>query len=643
MKQNTSPRAVALGLLAPVALLAVALLVFGPRRSAPPPADRDLPGEEVERQAGTAPAVGPPADERGGLRDMLPQSGIHFETRQHLAEQFKLNLYDHGSGVAVADFDGDDRDDVLFLNQFGGNGLYRNRGDGTFEEVTEEAGTVGSADRVCVGAAFADYDNDGDQDLYITSTRGGNVLFENQGGGHYRDVTEKAGVGLVAHSQTPAFFDYDNDGYLDLFVTNTARWTEEDYDEKGRYFPGAGSIWRHVFNPEDREFNVLYRNNRDGTFTDVTRESGLSGKGWSGDVAVFDFDEDGAIDVLVTNMFGRSQLYRNDGRGHFDDVTGDTLKKTSLGAIGAKAFDYNNDGRLDLFVTDMHSDMWIGFDDSHLVEAGKKFDSIAGPKSAPDTPQRQIMLKIESQFREEMWRDLGGLLYGNTLFRNEGGGKFTEVSDAAGMETFWPWGITVGDFDNDRYEDVFIPAGMGLPFFYWPNGLMMNGGDGTFSDQAAKLGIEPPARGRLITEDGPTRNAPRSSRCAATADFDGDGRLDLMVNNFSDAPYYYRNQFPQRHYVAFRLQGTKSNRDAVGALVKVYCNGQVLVRQVHCTGGYLSQSSKVLHFGLGDATTIDRVEIRWPSGIQQVLDAPAVDELHKVTESGREAVATEGR
>jgi hypothetical protein len=630
MMPTMSTRVTALAFLAPFGLLAVALFLFSYQRSAPPPPVAAGPrGDESRRPDRAAPVAGAPSEQRGGFYEMLAESGIDFRMRQQLAEQFKVNLYDHGSGVAVADIDADGDDDLLFLNQFGENGLYRNRGDGTFENVTHEAGPLALADRICVGADFADYDNDGDQDLYITSTRGGNVLLENQGSGHYQDVTERAGVGLVAHSQTPAFFDYDNDGYLDLFVTNTARWTEEEYDDQGRYYPGAGFIWTHVFNPQDREFNVLYRNNRDGTFSDVTGESGLSGRGWSGDVAVFDFDEDGAIDVLVTNMFGKSQLYRNDGRGHFDDVTSETLGKTSVGAIGAKAFDYNNDGRLDLFITDMHSDMWIGFNDSHLVQADKKFDSIAGPRSAPDTSQRDYMLKLEKRFREELGLDFDQVLYGNSLFRNEGAGKFTETSEAAGLETFWPWGIAVGDFDNDRFEDVFIPSGMGPPFFYWPNYLMMNQGDGTFRDRAVQAGIESPRAGQLKR---PSRDAQRSSRCAAVADFDGDGRLDLMVNNFSDRAYYFRNQFPQRHYVAFRLHGTKSNRDAIGALVKLYRGTEVLVRQVQCTGGYLSQSSKVLHFGLGNDDRIDRVEIRWPSGVTQVVDAPVADSLHELTE-----------
>lgn len=634
MKPNASTRLVALILMVPLVVLAVLLASWSASRSPPAMRAPVLPTAKSATAENSPDMVDVP-NHRPGFHDMLPESGIDFRMSQQLAEAFKLNLYDHGSGVAAADYDGDGNDDVLLLNQFGENALYRNRGDGTFESVTREEGPLALPDRICVGAAFGDYDNDGDQDLYITSTRGGNLLFENQGGGHYKDRTDEAGVSLIAHSQTPSFFDYDNDGYLDLFVTNTARWTEDDYDEDRRYYPGAGLIWAHVFNPADRELNVLFRNNHDGTFTNVTVESGLQGRGWSGDVAVFDYDQDGDIDVLVTNMFGRSQLYRNDGHGQFDDVTRETLGNTSVGAIGAKVFDYNNDGRMDLFITDMHSDMWVGFHDENLVTPGKKFDSVAGPKSAPDTPQREYMQRLEKRFRDELGIDFGQVLYGNSLFRNDGSGKFTEVSDAAGMETFWPWGIAVGDFDNDRYEDVFIPAGMGLPFFYWPNSLMMNGGDGTFSDRAAEEGIEPPPGGRLITEERPGTNAPRSSRCAATADFNHDGRLDLLVNNFNDRPYYFQNRFPPRHYVAFRLQGRKSNRDAIGAQVKLFCGAQVLLRQVQATGGYLSQSSKTLHFGLGDDAMIDRAEIRWPSGIRQVIEAPAADVLHEVIEDVR--------
>ena len=571
-----------------------------------------------------------PAPRGPGFRDVAAESDIDFRMMflpNEQGEKFKVNLYDHGCGVAVADYDGDGDDDVLFLNQLGANGLYRNRGDGTFDHVTSESGPVGLADRICVGAAFGDYDNDDDQDLYITSTRGGNVLLKNVGGGRFEDVTTEAGVTCLAHSQTPAFFDFDNDGDLDLFVANSARWTD-DFDEQEGYFRGAEDLWSRIYNVDDREENILFRNEGNGSFTNVTHEAGLTGKGWGGDVAIFDYDEDGHLDLLVSNMFGLSQLYRNDGRGKFVDVTRETLGPTSMGAIGTKVFDYNDDGRLDLFMADMHSDMWVGFDESFLVNPTRKYHTRSGPKG-----------EAKSRFEEgneevidRLGADSENLIFGNTLFRNDGGGRFSEVSDEVGLETFWPWGVAVGDFDNDGHEDVYLPSGMGFPYFYWPSALMMNAGDGTFVDRAAQEGIEPPSGGRELPDRIAGRPAYRSSRCAATADFDRDGRLDLVVNNFNDRPYYFKNQFPQRHYIAFRLKGVKSNHDAIGAVVRVYRGEQVMVRQVHATGGYLSQSSKTLHFGLGDADSVDRVEIRWPSGTRQVIERPEVDKVHELVE-----------
>ena len=586
-------------------------------------------------------AAGPPEaegtgsveeNETAGFRERARESGIAFHMTFLAAEQgrhFKFNLYDHGCGVAVGDFDGDGRDDLYFCNQLGPNALYRNRGDGTFEDVTRKAG-VALGDRVCVAATFADYDNDGRQDLYVTSTNGGNILFHNRGDGTFEDVTAKAGLSHVGHSQTAAFFDYDNDGYLDLFLTNTAKWTLNTYDAELHYFHGPSGFRQLASSP--REDNVLYHNNRDGTFTDVTARTGLRGNGWGGDVAVFDYNEDGRLDLLVTNMFGSSQLYRNNANGTFSEVTKEILGRTSFGAIGSKAFDYNNDGRLDLLIADMHSDMWLPptmdprKDTSDNLR--KKYDRILGPMFY----RLQDCVEAEKNLAESFKLRYEDVVFGNTLFKKLPSGRFAEVSDKAGMETFWPWGVATGDFDNDGFEDVFLPSGMGHPYGYWPNALLMNNGDETFTDRAAAAGIEPPPGGRYLEETLGDKPAPRSSRCAAVADFDGDGRLDLIVNNFNDRAFYFRNNFPRKNYVAFRLTGTTSNRDAVGALVRIHRGKEVMVRQVQAAGGYLSQSSQTLHFGLGERTRIEYAEIRWPSGVRERIDHPAINTLHRRTE-----------
>ena len=209
------------------------------------------------------------APNRGsGFQERAQQARITFRMNflpKEQGEHFRINLYDHGSGLAVADYDNDGREDIYFLNQHGTNALYRNRGDGTFEDVSAKAG-VALGDRISVGATFADYDNDGWADLFVTSTRGGNVLFHNRGNGTFEDVTAKAGLNHVGHSQTPVFFDYDNDGDLDLYVTNTARWTTDVFDFSGGNYVGKADLKSVMTSP--KESNILYRNNGDGTFTD---------------------------------------------------------------------------------------------------------------------------------------------------------------------------------------------------------------------------------------------------------------------------------------------------------------------------------------------------------------------------------------
>lgn len=559
--------------------------------------------------------------------------GITFRTNylpNEQGETFKANLYDHGSGLAIGDYNGDGRDDIYFVNQLGPNGLFKNKGDGTFVEVTQEAG-VGLGDRICVAATFADYDNDGHQDLFVTSVRGGNLLFHNLGNGKFKDVTKEAGLTHIGHSCAACFFDYDKDGYLDLLITNTAQWTMQ-FDKVSKYFIGKDNLSQTAASPI--EHNILYRNNRNGTFTDVTDKAGMKGKGWGADIAVLDYDGDGFLDVIITHMFGASQLYRNNGNGSFTDVTKATLGRTSWGGMGVKPFSLENNGRLDLYIVDMHSDMWIHPQyDPARVDEKKKYITASGPSAGETDPRFR---KTEKEFSDLFQIRYEDVIFGNTCFRALRTGKFEEVSDAFGLENFWPWGIATGDFDCDGSEDVFVPAGMGYPFHYWPNYLLMRDEKGRFKNRAEAAGIEPPPGGKYGPQQ--IRGLPmaRSSRAAATADLDGDGRLEIVVNNFNDQAYCFWNESPKQHYVAFKLRGIKSNRDAIGAVARLSVGSMIMTRQVNPACGYLAQSSKTLHFGLGHEASVHSLEIKWPSGVVQVIDHLEIDRVHEIDEPVRQ-------
>ncbi len=580
----------------------------------------------------------PPAKPSGPFRDVADEVGITWQMAFLNGEQgdkYKINLYDHGSGLAIGDFDGDGRDDIYFVNQLGQNALYRNKGDGAFEDVAAKAG-VAVGDRICVSATFVDYDNDGRQDLFVTSTRGGNILFHNKGDGTFADVTKAAGVHHIGHSQAGCFFDFDNDGFLDLLLLQTAGWTTNEYVAAEKYYVGKGTppegLGEIAASP--KEFNILYRSEPDGQggrkFVDVTEKSGLAGKGWAADAAFLDYNGDGRMDLLITNMFGPAQLYRNDGGGKFAEVAKETLGRTSAGGMGARAFGSRNNGRFDLYIVDMHSDMWApsNFDLSRVDEK-VKYHYMFIPDSQASVP---AAMALEKKITGQLGLNYDDVLFGNTFFRNKGNGRFEEASAAANLETYWPWGIASGDFDNDGYEDLFIPSGMGYPWGYWPNRLMMNAGDGTFQERSQELGVEPPVHGKFLDREIRGKRMARSSRAAAVADFDGDGRLEIVVNNFNDQPYFFRSSLPTQNYLKVKLRGTKNNRDAIGAVVKLHVGDQVMIRQVNAATGYLCQSSKTLHFGLGSRAKIDKMEVIWPGGATRELPVPAINVQQEIVE-----------
>ena len=569
--------------------------------------------------------------------DKLKQSGITFVNHivDDAGKDYHLAHYDHGTGISVADVDGDGLYDIYFVGQTGGNELWKNLGGGKFRNITAEAG-VGVPGRISVTASFADIDNDGDPDLFVTSVRGGNLLFENDGHGHFKDITKESGVGLISHSSGAVFFDYDRDGLLDLFVCNVGKYTSEKKGAQGEFIALPDAFAGHMF-PERYEFPVLYRNMGHNKFKDVTAGAGLKPVGWAGDATFADLNGDGWPELYVLNMMGANHFFENH-QGKFTDQTKQYFPKTSWGAMGIKFFDFDNDGKMDLFVTDMHTDMaW----DASPGDEKKK-----APRHEPES---YLMGPADS------------FVFGNSLHHNLGGGKFEEVSDRMGAENYWPWGPSTGDVNADGWDDIFIASSMNFPFRYSINSLLLNNRGSKFLDAEFLLGIEPRRDGRTHTPwfdidcskpaadpaayvqkpcQGQTGKitvmAPLGTRSAAIFDLDNDGDLDIVTNDFNSEPQILISNLSERqriHWLKVKLTGTASNRDGLGATVRVSAGGRTLTKFSDGKSGYLSQSSLPLYFGLGDAQKIDRVEVDWPSGRKQIVAQSAtINEVLNVTE-----------
>jgi len=573
--------------------------------------------------------------------DRRDASGISFVNRivDDAGKAYKKVHYDHGTGLCAADVDGDGRPDLYFVTQLGTNELWRNLGGGRFENITDRAG-LRMPDAIAAGCAFADIDNDGLPDLFVTTVRHGNRLFKNVGGGKFRDITAQAGVGYVGHSSGAVFFDYDGDGLLDLFVTNVGRYTT---DEKGPggYYVGLSDAFHGHTHPDRAEASILYHNLGGNRFKDVTRDVGLVDLSWSGDATVIDVNDDGFPDLYVLDMQGENHLWLNQGGKRFRDATRSYFPKTPWGAMGVKVFDFDGDGRFDVFVTDMHSDMWVNIPPGNWAAEGRKADSARALADFFPTGKRRF-------------------IFGNALFHNRGGGRFDEVSDAVGVETYWPWGPSVDDLNADGWDDIFIAAGMNFPHRYGINSVLLNEAGRNFLPAEFLVGVEPRPNGATeqvwftldcggadrgsvmcpaCSEPGGAALGCRheggghvsvmgslGTRAAVILDLDGDSDLDIVTNEFNAPPQVLVSDLAQRRHVNFlevRLRGTRSNREGLGAHVTVVLpDGRRILKAMDGKSGYLSQSDLPLYFGLGEADHAASVEVRWPSGRRQTVAGP---------------------
>src|SRR5213082_1599058 len=350
-------------------LVTLSLLVVSCRSSRTPAWLAERARQEVELAARS------PVAHDFRFTDQRQASGITFQNRivDDAGRSYKLAYYDHRSGVCAADVDGDGLPDLYFVTQLGTNQLWKNAGGGRFVDITAQAG-LAMPDAIGVGCAFADIDNDGDPDLFVTTVRHGNRLFENLGNGTFRDITTEAGVGYVGHSSGAVFFDYDGDGLLDLFLTNVGVYTS-NAKGPGGYYVGLPDAFHGHTHPDRAEASVLYHNLGGGRFKDVTREVGLVDSSWSGDATVIDVNDDGWPDLYILNMQGENHLWLNDRGQHFRDASREYFPKTPWGAMGVKAFDFDGDGRVDLLVTDMHDDMWVNIPPGDWAAETRKADS----------------------------------------------------------------------------------------------------------------------------------------------------------------------------------------------------------------------------------------------------------------------------
>ncbi len=527
------------------------------------------------------------ADSPIRLTDVTRQTGITFVHTDGSSGK-RYIVENVASGVATFDFDGDGKVDILFLNgaalpgapspaEPARNALYRNLGGWRFTDVTRAAGLADAAFHlgVCVG----DYDNDGHPDLYL-SNFGANILYRNNGDGTFTDVTAKAGVAVGEHvGAGVCFLDIDGDGDLDLFAASYVDFTYAKHQI--RHVNGHPAYaGPSMYGPTASH---LFRNNGNGTFTDISVESGIASQLGTGmGVVCADYDGDGDTDIIVGNDAMANFVWNNDGKGHFKEVgllsgLAYDLHGIGQGTMGVECADYDNDGRLDFHMTSY----------------------------------------------QKQWA---------ILYHNVGRGMFDDVTHlsgaGAGSYHTVEWGNGLIDFDNDGWRDLFIACGHlqdnvelwdDTTSYETRNLLLRNTGQGKFVDVSASSG------------DGMAVKL--SSRGAAFDDLDNDGDIDVVVLNSRREPTLLRNDSPAgNHWLEVQLQGKRSNRQGVGARIRVVAGNQSWVDEVHSGRGYQGHFGSHPHFGLGSRSQIDRVEVQWIGGGRDVVEKPSVDRLLRIVE-----------
>jgi hypothetical protein len=514
------------------------------------------------------------------FNDVAPESGLTLvNVSGPVIPDYIIEA--NGNGAAFLDYDRDGEMDVLVTNgstldTAGGSQvvtLYRNE-DGVFTDVSEEMGLTGRG--WAAGVCVADYDNDGDPDFYITSW-GPNFLYRNDGPDGFVDVAPQAGVDDARWGANCAFGDYDRDGNVDLYVANYLKFDPREAPRRGdrlcRFMTLEALCGPLILEAEP---DVLYRNEGDGTFSDSTRDAGVDVPGHYGFAVVFsDFDNDGWPDIYVANDSVPNLMLHNDGDGTFSEVglvsgTSLSIMGRAQAGMGLGVGDYDADGLFDIYVTNFSRDT-------------------------------------------------------NTLYRNRGGMSFLDVTaqsrSAAQSLRHLGWGTGFVDIDNDGWLDIFVANGhiypdvdeLGTPIRYRePKEVYRNLGDGTFDEVSGRLGSD--------------LRIPRSARGAAFGDFDSDGDIDVLSINRNAPPNLYRNGGVEgHHWVGLRLEGVTVNRDAIGARVELDAGGRTQFDEVRSGGSFLSHNDMRIVFGLATTDRVDAIRVRWPDGRTEVFAEVGVD------------------